>query len=544
MILQQFDAQFLGRLRTAFAAQLPEYLPKQRWFGSKARSIQSVYLSDCLPVPLPRSLALIALAVVEFVEGPAERYVLPLVAPPPNGPCSVDSTVVRIPVSDHASEQPLNDALRDHEFLTAILAAIVSSKSIAGERGVLRATPEPSLNQQTVAFSATLRPRLLKGEQSNSSVVYGDQFIFKFFRRLEEGVHPDLEIGRFLTSVAHFPNVPPHCGSLNYVSHERTSMTLGVLQGFVPNQGDAWRHTVEHLVERFASPDHPTEEQQPGSFRRSASKAKSDLFTSDASEHRRARLELIGLLGKRTAELHLALGSSSADPEFVPESVTPEFREELDGAFHDLAVRNFETLRLKLAGLPEPVTELAKQVLKLEDHALLILHSILERDISSIRIRIHGDYHLGQVLFTGSDYFIIDFEGEPARPLSARRTKRSPLQDVAGMLRSFHYAASSASLAANKRVAQSQRNVVPSRKQIEELARQWQALAIREFLRSYRTTAGDAKFLPSSPADFDALLKLHLLEKAIYELGYELNNRPAWLAIPLEGIRDIVTTRS
>ncbi|MGH9688381.1 MAG: putative maltokinase [Candidatus Acidiferrales bacterium] len=542
MILQQFDAQFLGRLRTAFAAQVPEYLPKQRWFGSKAKRIQSVRLSDCVPAPLPQSLALIALAVVEFVEGPVETYVLPLVAPPPDGPSSGDSTVVRVPISDHASEQPLNDALRDHEFLTAILVAIVDSKSIAGERGILRGTPEASLNQKTAASLATLRPRLLKGEQSNSSVVYGDQFILKFYRRLEEGVHPDLEIGRFLTSVAHFPNVPPHCGSLNYVSHEHTSMTLGLLQGFVPNQGDAWRHTVEHLVELFASPDHPTEEQEPGSIRRFASKVKSDLLISGAPEHQSAQMELIGLLGKRTAELHLALGSSSVDPEFTPEPFTPEFREEVHSAFHDLAVRNFAALRLKLPELPERVAELASQVLKLEDDALLILHSILERNISSIRIRIHGDYHLGQVLFTGSDYVIIDFEGEPARPLSARRTKRSPLQDVAGMLRSFHYAARSASLAANERLAKSHGYGMPSQEQIDTLAMRWQALATREFLRSYRSTAGDARFLPSSAADFDALLKVHLLEKAIYELGYELNNRPAWLAIPLAGIRETLRT--
>ncbi len=544
MILQQFDAQFLARLRTAFAAQLPEYLPKQRWFGSKAKRIQSVQLFDCLPIPLQDSLALIALALVEFVEGPTETYVLPLVAPRPNEPCSGDSTVVRVPVSDHVSEQPLNDALRDREFLAAILAAIVNSDSIAGERGILRGSPERSLAQKKAGLPNNLLPRLLKGEQSNSSVVYGDIFIFKFFRRLEEGVHPDWEIGRFLTSVAHFPNVPPHYGSLSYVSHKHTHMTLGVLQGFVPNQGDAWRHTVDHLVELFASPDHPTEELQPGSIRRSGPKVTSGLLTSDVSELAGAQLELIGLLGKRTAELHLALGSSSADPEFAPEPFTPEFREEVDCAFHDLAVRNFETLRLKLAELPGPAAELAKQVLKLEDEALLKLHSTLEKDISSIRIRIHGDYHLGQVLFTGSDYFIIDFEGEPARPLSARRTKRSPLQDVAGMLRSFHYGARSASLAANERLAASPGMPAPPRQRIDALAAQWQVLATREFLRSYRSTAGDAKFLPSNSADFDALLKVHLLEKAIYELGYELNNRPAWLSIPLEGIHEILTTSS
>lgn len=544
MILQQFDAQFLARFRTAVAAQLPEYLPKRRWFRSKAKRIQSVQLSDCIPIPLPQCLALVALTYVEFAEGPGETYVLPLVAPAPGHPCATDSTALRIPVSDDVSEQPLDNALDNPEFLTAILSVIVNSDSIPGEHGVLYGAAEPALNKKKSSLPATLQPRLLKGEQSNSSVVYGDQFILKFFRRLEEGIHPDWEIGRFLTSVVRFPNVPPLCGSLIYVSQEHASMTLGLLQGYVANQGDAWRSTVEHLAALFASPDHPTQEWQQDSTRRSTTRAETAWLTSDASERLGAQLELIGLLGKRTAELHLALGSSSADPEFAPEPFTPEFLEGIDSTFHDLAVRNFETLRLKIAELPEPVTDLAKQVLQLEDDALLILHSTLEKDISSIRIRIHGDYHLGQVLFTGSDYFIIDFEGEPARPLSARRAKLCPLRDVAGMLRSFHYAASSAALAADERLAQSHRYVTPSKEQIDAHAAQWQALATREFLRSYRSTAGDAKFLPSSPADFDALLNVHLLEKAIYELGYELNNRPAWLAIPLEGIREILNSKA
>jgi maltose alpha-D-glucosyltransferase/alpha-amylase len=165
---------------------------------------------------------------------------------------------------------------------------------------------------------------------------------------------------------------------------------------------------------------------------------------------------------------------------------------------------------------------------------------VLEGDIPSVRTRIHGDYHLGQVLFTGSDFFIIDFEGEPARSLSARRVKRSPLQDVAGMLRSFHYAARSASVAAQERLARSQQ---PDG-HVDELAAQWRTSATGEFLRVYRRTAGDARFLPSISTEFDALLRLHILEKAIYELGYELNNRPSWVGLPLEGIREILSTHA
>jgi maltose alpha-D-glucosyltransferase / alpha-amylase len=545
MSQQQLDPEFFTRLRTAVAAQLPAYLPNQRWFRSKARRIQSVRLSDAIPIPLPRALSVIALVSVEFSEGPDETYVLPLVPAPHGRACASESAVIRILVSNGASEQPLIDALGDREFLVAIFEAMVGSRSFAGADGVFLAASEPALDASRFSNPVLLEPRLLKGEQSNSSVIYGDRFILKVFRRVEEGIHPDLEIGRFLTSVAHFANVPPLCGSLTYDVHQSKVMTVGILQDFVPNRGDAWRYTVESLAALFASSDHPTGEPHARSVHEGSLRLEPDATKERAGLFGR-QLELISLLGKRTAELHLALASSSADPAFEPERFTTEVRGEMDRAFHDLAVQNFETLRQKQPELPEPVAGLAKQILKLEDDALLMLHTISEMDISAIRTRIHGDYHLGQVLFTGSDYFIIDFEGEPARPLSERRNKRSPLQDVAGMLRSFHYAARAASALSKQRSADSERgkdSSFDSRNapaQIESLALQWRDMASREFLRSYRSTAGDARFLPASPADFDALLKIHLLEKAIYELGYELNNRPEWLSIPLEGIRDIV----
>lgn len=515
MTLPNVDAQFVERLRTAVAAQLPEFLPPQRWFGSKARKIHSVHLSECIPVPLSDAVALIAFARVEFTEGAGETYVLPLIAPPPESVPPGDSVVVRVPVvSDPASELPLTDALQNHEFLASVLHSILKDDSLPGEAGTLKAAPEDALLQKKLGSVDSLPPRLLKGEQSNTSIAYGDQLILKFFRRVEEGVHPDLEIGRFLTAVAHFKNVPPLCGCLQYESRESKVATLGILQGFVPNRGDAWRFTVESLVELFSTPAH--------------------------SKHRIAeQLHLMGLLGKRTAELHLALASSSAEPDFAPEPFTPEVREAFNSAFHDLAVRNFETLRLKLPELHDSIGELAKQVLKLEDDVLLALHSVFEREIASVRIRIHGDYHLGQVLFTGSDFFIIDFEGEPARPLAERRTKRCPLQDVAGMLRSFQYAAHSARLTAHASLAGSHQ----PHDHVARAAARWLASASNEFLRSYRGTAGDARFLPANAAEFDVLLRAHLLEKAVYELGYELNNRPSWLPIPLEGIREILKTR-
>ncbi|MDE3170609.1 MAG: putative maltokinase [Acidobacteriota bacterium] len=538
MVLPQIDARFAERLRTAVAAQLPEFLPHQRWFRSKARRIQSAQLSDCIPVPVPRSVALVALVAVEFSEGGAETYVVPLIASPPGRACPPEAIAVRLPASSADSGQILIDALSDAEFLSEIFRAIVNASSFAGQCGELYASPEPGLEEDRPSSATALpQPRLLRGEQSNSSIVFGDRFILKFFRRVEEGVHPDLEIGRFLASIAHFQNVPPVCGSLSYRTNASGVMTLGILQRFIPNRGDAWRQTVDSLVELFASPDHPTGEALPGSVRPSASNAKSNPAVCEPSARFGKQLELVRLLGTRTAELHLALASSGAHPAFAPERFTPELRERMEVAFHDLVVHNFAMLRLKIAELPNPVAGLTEDILKLEDDALLVRHSILEKEISSIRIRIHGDYHLGQVLFTGSDFFIIDFEGEPARSLSQRRDKRSPLQDVAGMLRSFHYAACAASGLAKQRLA----GLPGAGSNVDALAAEWQTLASVEFLRSYRSTVGDATFVPADSVEFDALLRIFLLEKAVYELGYELNNRPTWLYIPLQGIRDILS---
>jgi maltose alpha-D-glucosyltransferase/alpha-amylase len=533
MIAELFDPQFVSRLRTAFAAQLPEYLPRQRWFRSKARRIQSAQLSEYIPFPLPDSVAVIALASVEFTDGPTEMYILPLVAPHRDRRRSPDAVVVRLPLADDGSEPLLIDAFQDREFLDAILRATLKSTSFAGKNGYLLAAPEGAAGGKDIRAPSSLEPRVLTGEQSNSSVIYGDQFILKLFRRIEDGIHPDLEIGRFLTSVAHFANVPPLCGSIAYQSHDKHLMSLGVLQAFVPNRGDAWRYTVETLAELFASAAHPTGELITGSVGSSSVDWSSPPpvgpdFTRE--------LELIRLLGKRTAELHLALSSSSADPAFAPERFTPGVQEEMESRFHDLTVQTFDTLRKQVPELPEPVRASAIEILKLEDDALLVFHSISGKEISSIRTRIHGDYHLGQVLFTGSDYFIIDFEGEPARPLSERTTKRSPLQDVAGMLRSFQYAAHAASMAAKERLDHKD----DAEAQIAPLASQWRTVASNEFLRSYCWTAGDAKFIPANSSEFDALLNVFLLEKAIYELGYELNNRPEWVRIPLDGIREML----
>jgi len=235
------------------------------------------------------------------------------------------------------------------------------------------------------------------------------------------------------------------------------------------------------------------------------------------------------LLGRRTGELHLALAADRENPAFVPESFTGLYRRSIYQSLRSSARTTFDLLRRRIPTLPESLRDEARGVVALEDTLLKHARAIMDRKIPMSRLRIHGDYHLGQVLFTGKDFVIVDMEGEPSRSLSERRYKRSPMRDLAGMIRSFEYAA-----AFSVRHGPMRTEDVPA---LMPWARLWTRWASASFLRGYFEAAGDAAYLPKSQDGFAAMLDFYLLDKAIYELRYELNNRPEWVGIPLEGIR-------
>jgi trehalose synthase-fused probable maltokinase len=367
-----------------------------------------------------------------------------------------------------------------------------------------------------------VKPKLLSGEQSNSSVIYGERLILKFFRRIEEGENPDLEIGRFLSERARFPHIPRIGGWIEYQPQHCKAATQAILQEFVPNQGDAWRYALRTLTtfyERVGDTSAPelSTSQEPAEF---------------TGESMARLLVEIGLLGRRTAELHLALASNSNDPAFAPEPFTREFQKKLETSFVELSGGTLRLLRERTATVPVEYKGRAAELASREQDIARIFCSALSAPIEAVRTRIHGDYHLGQVLYTGSDFMIIDFEGEPARPLAERRVKQSPLQDVAGMLRSFHYAAFAPLL------ARPTESVISSRqsRKLRNWAEAWSSSATNRFLAQYYETSGAATYLPASSQERTRLLEIYVLAKAIYELGYELNNRPAWVGLPLEGI--------
>ena len=527
-----FGKDMFSNLKTELPAQLPAYLKGQRWFGAKARELRAAEVVDFITLERDVLHALIVVVNVEYEGGGADLYSVPLVVSKdpgsnlkgePGAPGASAVLTVSGRGGGGGETVALTDALKNETFLSFLLDAIERGLVFTGESGELVTSRTHALSLQETGAAGSLRPRAITAEQSNSSVAYGDRLMLKFFRRLEEGVNPDLEVGGFLTEKARYQHTPQLLGALEYRGARGQRMTQGILQGFVPNQGDAWQYTMKSI----------------SNFYNEVSKSLPSAIVAE-SQNDGAReliapfLESVGLLARRTAELHLALASPAAaiEPDFAPEPFDDKSQRSFEDALLELTNRIFGQLRHAQDRLPENAKPKVEKVLASEPQIIERFHAALSSPIRAVRTRIHGDYHLGQVLYTGADFVIIDFEGEPARPLSQRRLKRSPLQDVAGMLRSFHYAAHAPLLASTGSVNVDDGN----RKKLNGWAEVWAKWVNERFLDEYLKTARGAEFLPSSRKEVMALLQLHVLEKAVYELGYELNNRPDWVAIPLEGI--------
>jgi maltose alpha-D-glucosyltransferase/alpha-amylase len=524
------EKSFLAYLETQLPSALPQFLLRQRWFGGKARQIKSIEIPDI--VPLTTVNAYLIFARVNYAEGPAETYAIPMVRISSEGQVSS----LRIHPDRSFAEIILKDALTDQQFLAHLLDAIANRASWPGIKGQVRAVPTSALESLWRPAQGPITPSLMNAEQSNSSVVYDKRLVLKMFRRVEAGLNPDLEIGVFLMEKSSFRNVPPLAGYIEYVDEHGATSSLGMLQGYIANQGDAWQFTLRALAEYYEAVSQ-SNAAGAGEIPRASLVALSGQPVPDEARRRiGAYLDSAALLGRRTAELHLALASRADDPDFAPQPSSEADHEAFAESAAQLLTANFDLLRRLQVGMPDQTRQEAEEILRLEETARRRLQVLARLKGSAMATRIHGDYHLGQVLFTGSDFVIIDFEGEPARPLAERRRKRSPLQDVAGMLRSFHYAAYAPLLQEGN--AEGSSHERPRR-----WAQYWQKWVSATFLRTYLEVSGDAIFIPVGREELALLLDVHLLDKAVYELGYELNNRPSWVRIPLDGISQLLQDR-
>lgn len=534
-----WESLFQGRTKADLEALLPDYLRGRRWFGGKARTIQSVRILEAIPMAqvIRDRKASLALLTVHYAEGNPETYVLPLTFAAGGRAVEVQSTLshsIVTPIHVNGKEGVLYDALWDKSFSLGLLGAIAHHQHFSGGKGDVEASPTPAFGRLLPAAEAPGEPAIMKAEQSNTSVVYGNRLILKLFRRLEEGTNPDLEIGRFLTERG-FAHIPPVAGALEYRPRRGEPVTLAILQGYVPNQGDAWGYTLGALGRYFERV--LAKRTRVGGIPipdKHLMALTEEVFPPLATEAIGPYLEEARLLGQRTGELHVALAQDSVDPDFAPESFSDSSRQGIYQGMVALADQIFPLLQQHLMHLPETAQGSAQKVLGQEREIRRRFALIRDTHLTAMCIRCHGDYHLGQVLYTGKDFVIIDFEGEPARPLSERRLKGSPLRDVAGMLRSFHYAAYSA-------LGGQAAGVGPEDfASLGPWTRFWYLWVGAAFLKAYLSVAAQAPFLPANRDEVQMLLEAHLLEKAVYELGYELNNRPDWLRIPLQGILELL----
>jgi maltose alpha-D-glucosyltransferase / alpha-amylase len=536
---------FAGKQKAALESTMIEYLQGRRWFGGKARQIKTATFAEIVPISSNSTQACITQVQVEYTEEDPDLYVLPLAFASGDQAdqirqSSAGAILAELTLRQKDGEKKgiVYDAMLDDHFCKSLVDMIVRKRRLRGTGGEFVASSTKTLRDVSAATMASLDVSSIRAEQSNSSVVFGDQLILKLFRRVETGINPDLEIGNFLTDKIGFDHAPSVAGSIEYKTRKGQTAALGILQRYVPNEGDAWRQALDALSQYFDR-----------AVTRSADEARSLLVPVPfvTQLHETAVLpitgELIGpylenvkLLGQRTAEMHVALASDNSDPDFAPEPFSVLYQRSLYQSMRNHTGQTFQLLRGNLKSLRGTVLDQALKVLDLQNEVLNQFRSVLSRRIMAKRNRIHGDYHLGQVLNTGKDYFIIDFEGEPARPLTERRIKRSPIRDVAGMLRSFHYAAYTSLFGhlGSSTVRPEDLNTV------EPWARLWNIWTSSAFLKSYvdHATAGD--FLPVDRDELSILLNIYLLEKALYELGYELNNRPDWIQIPLIGILQLL----
>jgi maltose alpha-D-glucosyltransferase/alpha-amylase len=518
---------------------LPRYMTRQRWFGAKARTLETISIRDWVAVAPEPEPAFLVFVRAYFDDGNSDRYCVPLAIATDfvaEQLLLTQPRAVLAQVNGRPGAGVLYDAVASDRFCSELLKLIDHSGEKASLTG--RIAGVQTAAYRTVRSGSegdSLAPiRRGSAEQSHSNIMFGQALLFKLFRRLDAGVNPDFEIGRFLTERTSFTHVPKTLGALEHHRSRSEPTSLGLLQTLVPNQGQGWEYILGVLgryYEEVSSEEHRLERigSGPGSPLALCDKEP----PADVFEVVGAALRSAAVLGTRTGEMHLALASDPADPAFAPEPLAAAELVEFVATLKDHARRGLAGLSAKLLRLAPRLRTLAERVLDQGPRLLNRLGSLPAEGSNLIKIRIHGDYHLGQVLWAENDFVILDFEGEPGRTTTERRAKRSPLRDVAGMLRSFDYAAYSELLTFTHEERE-------NFDRLEPWAQIWRTWTSAAFLREYCRVVTPAGLLPADLDMTGRLLDLFILEKTLFELQYELNYRPDWVTIPLLGILQVV----
>ncbi len=481
----------IAALETSLPGLLPSILPGSRWFAGKARRIESAWLEAAVPCPGDgEPPCVLAIAGVCYQDATRERYAL-LVAP---GRHDSGGPVLGA-IEGGGEDTVLVEAMANPDAVRSLLRGGCASRGASGSPGgaaLVYSDWTETARRLCGNDAGPIDVTALGGEQSNSSVRVGRNFVFKLFRKLDDGENPEVEVGRYLSVSTAFRATPPLHGALTYISPAGVASTVGVMQEWVESQGDGWQYVLARLRE------------------------------SATGEQGTQLIDDLRHLGQITAELHLALAGRSDDAAFAPEPVSAADAGRWQAAFEVRAAHTRQVLTRSLAAWPDEGQRLGRAVAAALDRgALARAPQVSAPDERFSKIRIHGDYHLGQTMKTARGFVLIDFEGEPGRPLAERREKHCALKDVAGMLRSLDYAAESL------------------RRERPVLAADPTAMLRRAFFDGYMAASVNAPapvYLPRNRAVVDAWVAFFEMDKALYELEYEINNRPAWVEVPLRGI--------
>jgi maltose alpha-D-glucosyltransferase/alpha-amylase len=521
------------------ARMLPRILRQRRWFLGRNRTITQVATEDV--VPLRNTQSYVMLIRVEYSDGEDERYTIPLALAEGAQAEKVmlehpEAVLVKLEFNDQGW-MLVHSALFERSFSDALLTAVLKRSKFKGSHGELVAGHTRSFREAWSHVRSNREPRVQPVESPNTFVSLGEDFVLKLYREVEFGINPDRELEEFLTERTSFTHMPKSLGWLEYCRNDEGELqqtTIGLITGYVRDATAGWQYAIDHLglyFERALA----VHDEDP---RAREIAAGSPLLLAQRSLPA-LMAELLGtfenmarLLGVRTAELHAALSSHEELPEFVPEPFTDFYQYGLYHGMLGLMGRSLDALRMRLKSLPEAARHAAEELLANESNIRGGLLPLRDHRISGTRIRIHGDYQLGNVLFTGNDAIIQNFDGPAGRPLSERRIKRPALRDVASMISSLHYAAHAVSYGYVPGVVKGREQVA----RIDRWAENWHLWVSATFLQGYLENARGKDFLPGTENETEILLRAHLIEKALLEIAYELEHRPEWVGIPVHGL--------
>jgi len=503
---------------------LEDYIVKQRWYGGKASKLKYIELSEYFRIQKDGEIYYGLILEIDFVEAFYQHYFLPIAFVTDESFAKQDRI---LPISIKGEAGFIIDAINLEAFrklvFERILWALPNDKTSVQYH--------KSENFKNTAYASS---RFLGLEQSNTSIVYNDKYVLKFFRRIYADKNPDYEMSCFLSEKKEFKNTPAYMGSINIIDADNVSITIALMQEMVPNQGDAWEYMLNELHTVFSN----LEEKNIDVKSLPTNELYSRLKIGDVPEQITDWVGLnlflkIQTLANRTAEMHIVLGSEFEDTAFTPTHFNGDYTVWLKNRLLYQFQNRLNSVENNLHKLDGLALELAKDFL---DNKSIIRKRFVNFDWTKLkgeRIRVHGDYHLGQILVVDDDFYILDFEGEPESTIRDRKVKQPPLKDVAGMFRSFHYAIYATIFNNNEKYVQSQEILFGA---AEVLYSYFTSV----FLGTYIDAILEANLNIGYIQERDFILKYCLLEKAVYELGYELNSRPRWALIPLKGISNII----